>query len=304
MHHSHKRPGTIKSNVVHRSSYHRLHYPFKSALMFKNLVYLPTVALIAAVFATMANAEGCYNGGNTNAEACAQFYDDFCDVAAFGTRSACYVLNSGTHCDYSVTGPANAPTYGDCAAAYVWLAYCIVKDCLTSYSCGRGESSYFNLIDKRHDDRQSIFVAVWTTVNHLKEKGYVKSNAPYIAFVLALYATGRCALGVVFISPPYACNPDRRDLWGIARPVHRRRGGRSELRIVRLEKFFAVLFASEFHGPDIDSRWPRRLHSRKPKSTERGISALISILHGAGCSVPPTLREYLNTRALDASAKP
>ncbi|KAJ7692827.1 hypothetical protein B0H17DRAFT_1132806 [Mycena rosella] len=91
--------------------------------MFKNLVYLPTVALIAAVFAAMANAEGCYNGGNTNAAACSQFYDDFCDAASFGTRSACYVLNSGTHCDFSVSGSANAPAYSDCAAAYVWLAY-------------------------------------------------------------------------------------------------------------------------------------------------------------------------------------
>ncbi|KAJ7788383.1 hypothetical protein B0H14DRAFT_2628345 [Mycena olivaceomarginata] len=86
-------------------------------------IYLTTAALIAAAFAPMANAEGCYNGGNTNAEECSQFYDDFCTAAVYGSRSACYVLNSGTHCDYSVTGPANPPSYADCAVAYVWLSY-------------------------------------------------------------------------------------------------------------------------------------------------------------------------------------
>jgi len=92
--------------------------------MFKNLVYLPTVALIAAVLATMANAEGCYTGGNSNAEACYNsFSDDFCSDVPFGTRSECHVLDSGTHCDFSVTGPANDPAYSDCSYAMAQLAY-------------------------------------------------------------------------------------------------------------------------------------------------------------------------------------
>ncbi|KAJ7350872.1 hypothetical protein B0H14DRAFT_2681218 [Mycena olivaceomarginata] len=88
--------------------------------MFKNLVY----PLLAAVLATMANAEGCYNGGNTNASPCDQnFADDFCSDVVYGTRSECHVLDSGTHCDFSVTGPASNPTYADCTYAMSQLAY-------------------------------------------------------------------------------------------------------------------------------------------------------------------------------------
>ncbi|KAF8208272.1 hypothetical protein K438DRAFT_1961771 [Mycena galopus ATCC 62051] len=104
--------------------------------MFNNRVYLPTVALLAAVLATMAKAEGCYNGGNTNAVACYnQFSEDFCSDATYGTRSECHVLDSGTHLnaetdffmvilgDFSVTGPAGNPAYSDCSYAMAQLAY-------------------------------------------------------------------------------------------------------------------------------------------------------------------------------------
>ncbi|KAJ7681941.1 hypothetical protein DFH06DRAFT_1314184 [Mycena polygramma] len=88
--------------------------------MFKNLV--ASVALMAAVLATTANAEGCYNGGNSNAAACYNnFSEDFCDAAIVGTRSECHVLDSGTHCDFSVSGPAANPYYADCVTAMAKL---------------------------------------------------------------------------------------------------------------------------------------------------------------------------------------
>ncbi|KAJ7018995.1 hypothetical protein C8F04DRAFT_1198169 [Mycena alexandri] len=95
-----------------------------------NRVYVATAVLIAAVLATTANAEGCYNGGNTNAEECSQFYDDFCTAAVYGAHLLLsFTANGGTDWlafipgDYSVTGPANPPSYSDCAVAYVWLSY-------------------------------------------------------------------------------------------------------------------------------------------------------------------------------------
>ncbi|KAJ7318510.1 hypothetical protein DFH08DRAFT_819790 [Mycena albidolilacea] len=50
-------------------------------------IYLTTAALIAVAFTPRANAEGCYNGGNTNAEECSQFYDDFCTAAVYGSAT-------------------------------------------------------------------------------------------------------------------------------------------------------------------------------------------------------------------------
>ncbi|KAJ7842707.1 hypothetical protein B0H13DRAFT_2365131 [Mycena leptocephala] len=78
--------------------------------MFKNLVYPPTVALMAAVLVTTAKAEGCYNGGNTNALACYNlFSEDFCSDVVFW------------HSDFSVTGSGNS--YSDCVFAMSQLAY-------------------------------------------------------------------------------------------------------------------------------------------------------------------------------------
>ncbi|KAJ6504965.1 hypothetical protein C8R45DRAFT_1090729 [Mycena sanguinolenta] len=88
--------------------------------MFQNLISLLTVAILA----TLANAEGCYNGGNTNAEPCyLHFSEDFCSDVVYGTRSECHVLDSKTHCDFSVTGPLNAnPAYSDCSFAMTKLS--------------------------------------------------------------------------------------------------------------------------------------------------------------------------------------
>ncbi|KAF7373130.1 hypothetical protein MSAN_00520800 [Mycena sanguinolenta] len=88
--------------------------------MFQNLIPLLTVAVLA----TMANAEGCYNGGNTNAAPCySQFSEDFCSDVIYGTRSECHVLDSKTHCDFSVTGPSGNPAYSDCVYAMSQLNY-------------------------------------------------------------------------------------------------------------------------------------------------------------------------------------
>ncbi|KAJ7826910.1 hypothetical protein B0H14DRAFT_3467414 [Mycena olivaceomarginata] len=98
--------------------------------MFKNLVY----PLLAAILATMANAEGCYNGGNKNASPCDQWFgEDFCSDVPYGTRSECHVLDSGTHYadflvivlgEFAVTGPTGRnPLYSDCVYAMSQLAY-------------------------------------------------------------------------------------------------------------------------------------------------------------------------------------
>ncbi|KAJ7717938.1 hypothetical protein B0H14DRAFT_2643477 [Mycena olivaceomarginata] len=81
-----------------------------SLVDFAQQIYLTTAALIAAAFAPMANAEGCYNGGNTNAEECSQFYDDFCTAAVYGSAT-------------TLSLDPNPPSYADCAVAYVWLSY-------------------------------------------------------------------------------------------------------------------------------------------------------------------------------------
>ncbi|KAJ7148486.1 hypothetical protein C8R43DRAFT_519764 [Mycena crocata] len=126
MHHLPKGPSTIKSRAF--STVLTINFPhflFKLLalrVMFKVGSYLSALALVAAVVAAMANAEGCYNGGNSNAKAC---YDnfDFCGDVAAGVRSECHSLDSKTHCDFSVTGPAGIPDDLDCVYAMSQLGY-------------------------------------------------------------------------------------------------------------------------------------------------------------------------------------